>query len=267
MLWKALDPENSEGMPADFLERHLFRSGEWVGIWSRRGVAVAYKPQALDKIGEFRAVLEELIDLTADLQSLVNRRPSAENTEEIVAEGEDLTRRVAHIKHSLALPDSRLLGRFFEASQLDEVLEMLRDVNQAAVEKIRAARSAATLAEIRDLNQSTMRSIKESTELQGKVEWLEVFFFAVYIAELIHIVGESLHYHPYLVGYGSLAYSLIAGGFAYYVLNPKEHVRLPRLKLWVLVTGALLVIGYLVAGRIYPDPHYHLGSGAATEEH
>ena len=219
MLWKALDPDNAGSVPTDFIERHLFRSGEWVGVWSRRGVAVAYKPRATQKVAEFRDVLSELIDLTADLQALVNREPTAENTEEIVAEGEDLTRRVAQIKHSLALPESRLLGRFFEASQLDEVLEMLRDVNQAAVEKIRAAQSARTLAQIRDLTH-------ESAELQGKVEWLEVFFIAVYTAELIHIIGDSLNFAPLLVGYGSLGYSLIAGALAYYVLDPKEHVRL-----------------------------------------
>ncbi|HEV2970893.1 MAG TPA: hypothetical protein VGY55_13055 [Pirellulales bacterium] len=249
-LWRFLEPEAGTGVPTDFLERHLFRATGWLGVWSRRGIIVAFKSDMSKKIVGFRDVFAELIALAEDLQKLVEAAPTAEGSEQIVAESHRLTRRLAVEKHTLSLPENRLLGRFFEASRLDEVLEMLRDVNEAAVERVRTARSDATLSQIRDLNSSSERSIKESIELQGKVEWLEVFFFAVYIAELIHIVGDSLHFNGQLVGFGALTCSIIAGALAYHVLNPKEHVKLHRLSAWVWIAAFAVLAGFLILGKL-----------------
>ncbi len=252
ILWRYLHPEAGAGVPDDFLHRHLFRTRDWIGVWSRRGIIVANKRHAAETAEGFRNVFEELIDLSREIRLLAETELTADNGEEMVAHGESLMRRVVTVKHLLALPQNRLPGRFFEASGLAEVLGMLRDVNEAAVEKVRSARSDSTLAKIRDLNLSAGKSLKESTELQGKVEWLEVFIFAVYIAELIHIVGDSLRFNGELVGYGALAYSLLGGWGAYYVLNPKEHVKLPRLTPGLLFVGAALLIGFLVAGWKLP---------------
>jgi hypothetical protein len=249
-LWRFLEPEAGTGVPTDFLERHLFRATGWLGVWSRRGIIVAFKSEMSEKIVGFRDVFAELIALAEDLQKLVEAAPTSESSEQIVAESHRLTRRLAVEKHTLSLPENRLLGRFFEASRLDEVLEMLRDVNEAAVERVRSARSDDTLSQIRDLNSSSERSIKESIELQGKVEWLEVFFFAVYIAELIHIVGESLHFNGQLVGFGALTCSIIAGALAYHVLNPKEHVKLHRLSAWVWIAAFAVLAGFLILGKM-----------------
>ncbi|HEV3415806.1 MAG TPA: hypothetical protein VG056_03315, partial [Pirellulales bacterium] len=249
-LWRFLEPDAGSGVPTDFLERHLFRATGWLGVWSRRGIIVAFKPEMSEKIVGFRDVFAELIALAEDLQKLVEAAPTSESSEQIVAESHRLTRRLAVEKHTLSLPENRLLGRFFEASRLDEVLEMLRDVNEAAVERVRSARSDDTLSQIRDLNSSSERSIKESIELQGKVEWLEVFFFAVYVAELIHIVGDSLHFNGQLVGFGALTCSIIAGALAYHVLNPKEHVKLHRLSKWVWLAAFAVLAGFLILGKM-----------------
>jgi hypothetical protein len=247
-LWRFLEPEAGAGVPTDFLERHLFRTTEWIGVWSRRGMIVAFKPEVSEKIISFRDVFTELISLADDLQRLIAAAPQSESGERIVEESERLTRRLAVAKHKLSLPENRLLGRFFEASRLDEVLGMVRDVNEAAVERVRSARSDDTLKQIRDLNQSSGKLFRESVELQGKVEWLEVFFFAIYVAELIHIVGDSLHFNGKLVGLGALVCSLIAGALAYHVLNPKEHVRLQRLSAWVWLAAFGLLAAFLIAG-------------------
>lgn len=247
-LWRFLEPDAGAGVPTDFLERHLFKRAGWVAVWSRRGMIAAFKPELREKIDAFRDLFAELISLTDELQRLVAEAPRAENSERVVEQSERLTRRLVVAKHQLSLPENRILGRFFESSRLDEVLGMLRDVNEAAAERVRTSKSDATLSQIRDLNIASEKSIRESIELQGKVEWLEVFFFAIYVAELIHIVGESLHFNGRLVGFGSLVCSLIAGALAYHVLNPKEHVRLHRLSLWVWLAAFSLLAVFLIIG-------------------
>jgi hypothetical protein len=193
-------------------------------------------------------VFAELIALADDLQRLVAASPQSEGSERIVAQSQQLTRRLAVAKHKLSLPENRLLGRFFEASRLDEVLGMVRDVNEAAVERVRTARADDTLKKIHDLNKSSEKLFFESVELQGKVEWLEVAFFAIYVAELIHIIGDSLQFDGMLVGFGALIGSLIAGGLAYYVLNPKKHAKLERFSPWMLFAAPGLLVVFLFVG-------------------
>ena len=174
--------------------------------------------------------------------------PPPTKREQIVEQSQALTRRLADVKHKLSLPENRLLGRFFEASRLDEVLGMLRDVNENAVERVRAAKADATLAQ----SEASLAQIKklgsQSVELQGKVEWLEVFFVAVYFAELLHIVGESLHFNKWVVGMGSLIGSVAAGVLAFYVLEPKKHAKLERLTRLVVLVGCGLLAVFLLLG-------------------
>ncbi len=250
-LWRCLEPEAGTGVPTDFLERHLFRTQHWVGVWSRRGMIVAFQPDASERIDGFRNLFADLITLADELQRLVETTPTNENSEQIVETSQSLTRDLAAVKHKLSLPENRLLGRFFEASRLEEVLGMLRDVNENAVERVRSAKADATLAK----SDATLSQISElssqSLELQGKVEWLEVFFFAVYVAELVHIVGDSLRFNGWLVGFGALGLSLIAGALAYYVLEPNKHVELKRLSPWIWIVAIALLLSFLAAGIVY----------------
>ncbi len=248
-LWRFLEPEAGAGVPTDFFERHLFRTQHWVGVWSRRGMIVAYRPEANLRIDGFRNLFADLITLTDELRQLVETAPGEQTSEQTVEKSQALTRRLAEVKHRLSLPENRLLGRFFESSRLDEVLGMLRDVNENAVERVRAAKADATLAQS-DASLAQIKKLSsQSVELQGKVEWLEVFFVAVYFAELFHIIGDSLRFNNVIVGVGSLVGSIAAGGLAVYMLHPWKHAKLTRLPT-VLFFAALLLAAYLISGAI-----------------
>ena len=79
-LWRCLEPEAGTGVPSDFLERHLFRTQHWVGVWSRRGMVVAFQPDASERIDGFRNLFADLITLADELQRLVETTPTNENS-------------------------------------------------------------------------------------------------------------------------------------------------------------------------------------------
>jgi hypothetical protein len=247
-LWRFLETEAGPGVPTDFLERHLFRTQHWVAVWSRRGMIFAYRPEASSRIDEFRNLFTDLISLADELHQLLERVRNGQANEEIVREGQLLTRRLAEAKYELSLPENRLLGRFFDASRLDEVLGMLRDVSENAVERVRAAKADATLVQSGASLAQIKKLSRQSVNLQGKVEWLEVFFVAVYFAELLHIVGDSLHFNKWVVGLGSLVGSVAAGALAFYVLEPKKHAKLERLTRFVVMIGCGVLVVFLALG-------------------
>lgn len=80
-----------------------------------------------------------------------------------------------------ALPENRLLGRFFEALGLRELLAALRDLNLAAAEKARNENLSKQTEEL-------IKHTKTVASVQVKVEWLEVFIVGFYTTELAKIV-------------------------------------------------------------------------------
>ncbi len=70
------------------------------------------------------------------IEDLSHRRGDAD---ELLVEGDELVRRVIHIKHQLTLPENNLVRRFFEAIRLDELLQSLRDINTAAAQRARGS--------------------------------------------------------------------------------------------------------------------------------
>jgi hypothetical protein len=235
-LWQVLHPEQPGSKPSDFTERHLVAGSDCVGVWGDRGIAVAQKyfsgpgaaspadrqTQALrDDFAGIVSLARDIDQFTAEGQFLgrasgtskLADRPSAENDdtgalEAIVARGEDLGRRAAHIKHNLTLPDRDLLRRFSEAIGLDQILAALHDLNHTASEHLRRLKLAeqSKLMEERDAVIAKLRS---------RSEWLEIFivgFLAIEIIEAIahHInLGNTLEDALLLLG-GPLALGLTA---------------------------------------------------------
>src|SRR5205085_10587109 len=89
------------------------------------------------------------------------------------------------LEHSLVLPENRLLGRFFEAIGLHELLKTLREVNFAAADNVRNEMIDAQTGEL-------TRHTATVADVQTKVEWLEVFFVGFYATELSRIITELL---------------------------------------------------------------------------
>jgi hypothetical protein len=197
-LWRTLYPENNGGTPTDFLTRHLVLSSEWLGIWSRRGIVIAYKPNGRHRAMVVEKCFQKMVSLAKSVEQFIHPTEEAiecaraslkpvgkqaqrqKNLEKhkqihkIVETGEQLTRDASQLTHELTLPDNRLLSRFFEALGLRELLAALRDLNLAAADKDR---------------QSVLIEYAETvTSVQVKLELLEVLIFTVYGAELGHML-------------------------------------------------------------------------------
>jgi hypothetical protein len=175
-LWRALHPGAAEGVPTDFLTRHLLVARDWVAVWSRRGIAVAFKPAAEREAKELEARFRDLVKLARGVEGFIESgsRPLSET----LAEGEELARMAARMSHELALPENRLLSRFFEALGLRELLASLRDLNQAAAG--------------RERTEEMIRHTKTVATVQRKVELLEIFIVGFYVTELAKIIADGL---------------------------------------------------------------------------
>jgi hypothetical protein len=122
-----------------------------------------------------------------------------------------------------------LFGELLEISQRGTLQAYYRVARQAsdvprALEQLRAViaeRDRIHRAE--KLNQN----VEALKELQGKVEWLEVAIFSIYLVELAQIMGEASGFAHNLWNGTSLA---VLGGltlfFAWMGLQPQKHVRL-----------------------------------------
>jgi hypothetical protein len=224
-LWSLLHPDAGTGLPTDFLQRHLFVQRDWVGVWSRRGVVLAATPRA----HATAAALEKRFDRLVRVARLIGGR--LQNASRAFSEDDDgLVREVAQLKLDLALPDSHLLRRFFDATQFRDALDGLRDMQLAA-------------------------DTYAVAEVQRKAEWLEVFFIALYGAELMHMllgVAQPAHW----VELATLAvWPGLIGIYALWRLRPMGH-RSPKPALRELavtwLAWALLVLLLAAVGKAKP---------------
>lgn len=212
-LWRALHPDAGEGTPTDFLTRHLLVNRDWVGVWSRRGIVIAFKPAAEEKARAIERRFRELASLARSVEVFIESRVGP--IHETVAEGEELTRAAARVSHELALPENRLLGRFFDALGLRELLGALRDLNLAAADK-------ASREQAEQQTKELTRHTRTVADVQVKVEWLEIFIVGFYATELAKIIVDGLGretgqvWIPLTAGIVSMAAAMLA-------LRPWKH--------------------------------------------
>jgi hypothetical protein len=262
-LWQVLYPEMPGSTPTDFAERHLFISAGSVGVWGDRGIAIAQKPdfaagasapdrQAAELRDDFAALVSLARDvdrLTADWNQLSNYSPAGADSaslperqidlrglQAIASNGEELARRAAQVKHALTLPDRDLFRRFYEAINVDQLLETLRDLTHAAGEHLRRHQLAEQAKQMESRSDAVAR-------VQSKLEWLEVFiigFFAVGIIDVItrHVnLGNDAENALVLLG-GPLFIGLTA-----WILKPwRKKKKSPEGKIdrpvWILIAVA-----------------------------
>lgn len=232
LLWRLLNPDDRDGVPTDFLERHLIVHPQWVGVWSRRGLVLAHKPSARQTADQFRSLLSRLAALAAAVEALVAEAPKPDGHAPNRRKAEDLIRDVARLKHQLALPESRLPARFFDATGMDRVLELLRD--------IQATENLATI-----------------THVQKVAEYVEVFLVAAYSVYLINYLGHNFHFADHYVGWSILVGSVVAALLTALLPRVRTGRKHPRARLvLVILTLAALVGGYLAIGQTWfkPEP-------------
>jgi hypothetical protein len=232
-LWRILNPEAGPGTPTDFLSRHLMASRDWLGVWSRRGIILAVKPTMKHWAKLSKERFDEVVHLARDIDSFSD--PGGRSVQELAARGEELTRRAARIRHILALPDNRLMSRFFEAVNLGEFLHALRDLNLTAAEHARQE----------DMGENT-RTI---AEVQTKVEWLEIFIVGFYSTELARTVVEHIHRMSdvwKLVAI--LSVGIVSTLATFLILAPWKQQQSKRTWWFLLLLSVLYVAGFAPLG-------------------
>jgi hypothetical protein len=183
LLWRVLDSDSRGSVPTDFVERHLIRTANWVGVWSRQGIVVATKPGAAHQAQQIQELCQELSAVATAIEDLSHRHSDAD---EVLVEGDELVRRVVHMKHQLTLPENNLVRRFFEAIRLDELLHSLRDINASAAQRAQAASNRAHLEHQRDIGAKMEKNLERITAIQRivhAVEYLVVTYYGVMLWE------------------------------------------------------------------------------------
>jgi hypothetical protein len=180
------------------------------------------------------------------------QKATADSAAKILTQGEALIRRAAQVQHNLMLPDRDLLRRFHDAIGIDESLGTLRDLNQAAAEYLRRAK----LDEQYDIMQESTRA---AVEVQGRLEWLEVFVVGFYVTGVLEMFTRRVPGFdqtwgtPFVLLGGLFSLSLTA-----WILKPWERPSKPRpgsekRQIWVLgILIASYIVG-LVLWRLFPQ--------------
>ena len=231
VLWSHLE-ETSLPIQADGTSPHLIREAAWLGVWSSRGIVVAYKRQAEALVQEWENEFRELVSLAGGMDSLVRLKTAGAEAEHhhrskhrkaVLDEGKKLALRVDRLSLYLASPGGRLLRPFFEATSQNVLLERIVSEHQS---------------------EQTGENIDEIVEIQSKVEWVEIFIVAVYGIELlIHTVHAFQHWTTT----GALVFVAVAMlmVIAFYVLlSPKRSLtRLLLLLAPFALTGIFIGLG------------------------
>jgi hypothetical protein len=161
------------------------------------------------------ALFRSIVSLARDVDSFVES--GARPIHETVTEGETLTRRVARLKHELALPENRLLSRFFTAIQLDELLDSLRDLNLAVAEQVR----------------------------RTKFDLLEILVIGFYATEFAQVIVDHLHLRDMLALLSIVSVGLLFTLGSAAVLRPWKHTRSKKPSLISILVLIVSILGMI----------------------
>jgi hypothetical protein len=157
--------------PKDFSDRHLTHGDGLVAVWSRRGVAVAYLPGAIDHVRQIEGDFAALIALLFKIKKCI-AHPELEQADQLMR---DLSawRQELSLQHQLLA-----FRRFVEALEYHESLATLRG--------LLASREDKEIARV------TGDSIEAMKKGQERVDLFEILFVSLYSIELINILLERL---------------------------------------------------------------------------
>ena len=260
VLWGLLDSDGSEGPPDEVLDQHLVVDAESVCVWSRRGIVVGLKERSAKRAVEIRGDFKRLAALAGAVQYLVKMKRGGSTQEPAsphpephagpdevdslrrkrIRVGETLMRRVAQLRHRLALPQARLVRSFFEANHLGPVLETARNVNLADLDRAQTSRM--------DDN------IKTVADVQKTLHWIEIFVISVYAVELFHMLGKSFEFDPAYIAWSIIVVAAVTPVAIASVLQPWRHGGVSRGMVVFLLWIAVLLIGFVWLGKQYFAP-------------
>ena len=249
-LWKHLDPGSKFGLPADFEQRLLVRTNDWIAVWSRRGIVLGAKSVARARADRLQQGFNEICSVVRQMHDLMVQMRSADpSPARTVERSEAILFELVGLQQKLAVPESAVLQRFFESSRLGEVLGMLRDLNRAAAERVETEAARELAEEQKRIAESMHENVGLLVSLQQKVEYVEIGIVFVYTAELLNIFRESLELDGFYTVVGILGFSVLAAILAAIGLKPwKQHEGKKHSGLtWRLAIRVAILIGGLVA--------------------
>jgi hypothetical protein len=176
-LWRLLNPAVGASLPADFLDLHVAWRQSWVAVWSREGLAVAFKKSGKEKADALQALFGQMIQFMGDASEFIHSS-SESDRDRSLNRGLSLIRTGAQLTHEAALPDNEVLQRFLEASRLNDVVKNTRDVQAAAAAG--------------DQRTAIAGGTKKMVELQEKVEVLEIVIASFYAMDLMKTLTEYI---------------------------------------------------------------------------
>jgi hypothetical protein len=195
-LWQALYPDRAGEVPQDF-EHQTVVEAEQVGVWSDRGVAVAYKQGAGEAglssaeaaLRDFAAVaslvraVDELAVETkqAEAQTEIphtrSGRATRTHAEPTAAATRDLARRALELQAALSLPERNLLRQFCGAIQFEQVVARLGELSQSFAEQAHRAET-----------EDAQKRGHEAARLRKNLRWLQVFVVGFITLEIVGLV-------------------------------------------------------------------------------
>lgn len=199
-LWQVLHPDLPNEKPAAF-ERHMVVTSHSVGVWSDRGVAIAYKPTSADAGAQvslyhndrLREHFAGIVALAREIERFAANAKSPPSPESLanfadmsarILAKEDLARRAADIQHLLALPGAELLRRFCDAIGLSQLQSALSTLNRSVSDQLLCEELALQDAGLE-------KRAGEAAELKSKLGWLEVLAVGFYGTTMLAL-GASL---------------------------------------------------------------------------
>lgn len=236
-LWQELHGGAVE-MPGDFNDRHLTRDAELIAVWSRQGVAIAYRPEASGRVEKIAAEFQKLVLLLETIREITGNEKKRD-----LEKSEKLLYEVAVMRQELSLPDHLIaFRRFVDAIGLHETLATVRDLMAAGENK-----------EIAAATQTAIEAVREG---QQRVEMLEILFVTLYSIELINILLERLA--KAADGVGLVETRLLCGlgvfvaGIVLWGLAPKKR-RAGKWNPISLIPGlTILLLVVAIAATFYP---------------
>ena len=167
-LWQCLHAGTTDAIPDDFENRHLWWSTCSVGVWSRKGMAIATLPESAGFAKELRDTLSTVAQVSA-----AHSEKALEQTGTAALESmRQLLRSVAKVRWTAAHSACRLPARFLAAMDFDHQIELIHDLHAT---------------------EAAGNSLDKIQQLQGHAAVIEVFIFSVYVVELAHMLSDGTH--------------------------------------------------------------------------
>jgi hypothetical protein len=222
-LWPALQRGRSaSGVPSDVLHAFTYRRPGLLAVRSRRGVALAYLPEAERAANEIAAQFKEVDAIAREVVALTSAarkdtHASHDGLEARVSRGQELLRRLSHLRGTLAsADDGELIAGFIAGSGFDEVLATFHELNRAEVAALESKKMDLQTAQI-------LKHAHVVADVQVKVEWLELLFVGVYATELCAVIATALQgrYALLFTMIGSLLLTLAAASY----LRPWDNAK------------------------------------------